>query len=209
MSSYRPLPRSFYQRSADEVAPDLLGRYLVRQLGDHRLELRIVETEAYMGAADRASHAWGGRRTPRNESLFKPGGVSYVYFIYGMYHCLNAVAGSAENGEAVLIRAGEPLLGIELMTEHRRLSRPPKPGDLAGGPGKLCQAMRIERSFDGQSLQRGPLRITRGEPVHSSSQVTGPRIGIDYAQEAVDWPLRFAVSQSHHVSKPYPWKGRS
>jgi len=209
MSSYRPLPRSFYQRPADQVAPDLLGRYVVRQLEERRLVVRIVETEAYMGATDRASHAWRGRCTPRNESLFKPGGVAYVYFIYGMYYCLNAVAGSAENGEAVLIRAAEPLHGIELMAELRGLGRPPKPGDLTGGPGKLCQAMKIERSFDGQSLQRGTLRITRGEPVQSTSRVTGARIGIDYAQEATDWPLRFAVSENRHVSKPYPWRRRS
>lgn len=205
MSFYRPLPRSFFQRPADQVAPDLLGRCLVHQLGEHRLEVRIVETEAYLGEVDRASHAWQGRRTPRNESLYKPGGVAYVYFIYGMYYCLNAVAGGAENGEAVLIRAAEPLLGIEIMAEHRGLNRPPRPGDLTGGPGKLCQAMKIERGFDGQSLQRGPLRITRGEPVPSLSRVAGPRIGIDYAQEAVDWPLRFAVAESRHVSKPYPW----
>ena len=208
MSSYRPLPRSFYQRPADQVAPDLLGRYLVRQLGEHRLAARIVETEAYLGATDRASHAWGGRRTPRNESLYQPGGVAYVYFIYGMYYCLNAVTGSAKTAGAVLIRAAEPLQGQELMAQYRGLSRPTGPGDLTGGPGKLCQALSIEREFDGHSLQRGPLRITRGNQVLAAQQVSGPRIGIDYAEEAVEWPLRFAVSQNRHVSKPYPWRGQ-
>ena len=208
MSLYRPLPRSFFQRPADQVAPDLLGRYLVRQLGDVRLAVCIVETEAYLGATDRASHAWGGRRTPRNESLYQSGGLAYVYFIYGMHYCLNAVTGSAETAGAVLIRAAEPLHGLEIMAENRSLGRSPGPGDLTGGPGKLCQALNIERDFDGQSLQQGPLRITRGDPAPVAQQVTGPRIGIDYAQEAVDWPLRFAVSQNRHVSKPFPWKDR-
>ena len=207
MSSFTPLARSFYQRPADQVAAELLGRYLVRQLGRHRLVVRIVETEAYLGAPDRASHAWQGRRTPRNESLYEPGGVAYVYFIYGMYYCLNAVTGGSDNGEAVLIRAAEPLAGLAAMTEHRKLGSSPRPGDLTGGPGKLCQALKIERDFDGQSLQRGPLRLTRGEPIERARLVAAPRIGIGYAQEAVDWPLRFAESGNRHVSRPHPWKG--
>lgn len=205
MSGYRALPKSFYQRPADQVAPDLLGRYLVRQSGELRLVVRIVETEAYLGATDRASHAWNGRRTPRNESLYQPGGVAYVYFIYGMYYCLNAVTGSAKTAGAVLIRAAEPLQGHDVMAQHRGLTRPAGPGDLTGGPGKLCQALRIDRDCDGLSLQRGSLTVTGGEPIATTQQVTGPRIGIDYAEEAVEWPLRFAESQNRHVSKPYPW----
>ena len=188
------------------MAADLLGRYIVRQLGSRRLVARIVETEAYLGAPDRASHAWQGRRTARNESLYETGGVAYVYFIYGMYYCLNAVAGSAGVGEAVLIRAAEPLRGIDSMIESRGLTRLPKPGDVAGGPGKLCQALQIGREFDGRSLQRGPLRLTHGEPLATCDLVAGARIGIDYAGEAVGWPLRFAEAGNLHVSKPYPWK---
>jgi len=205
MSRYAPLPLKFYRRRADEVAPALLGRYLVRELGNDRLVVRIVETEAYLGGIDRASHAWQDRRTPRNESLFQPGGVAYVYFIYGMYFCLNAVTGGPENGDAVLIRAAEPIAGSELMERHRALRREPRPGDLAGGPGKLCQALEIDRDLDGHRLQRVPLRITRGDAVGSQEVVVGPRIGIDYAEKAVNWPLRFAVAGNRHVSKPYPW----
>lgn len=205
MSRFRALPTSFYRRPAEVVAPDLLGRFLVRQVEDVRLVARIVETEAYLGAPDRASHAWKGRRTPRNGSLYRPGGYAYVYFVYGMYYCLNAVTGDETNGEAVLIRAAEPMQGLETMRTHRRLDREPRPGDLAGGPGKLCQALAIDRSLDGQLLRRGVLSITIGLPVGAAQIAIAPRVGIDYAAEAVSWPLRFAVSGNRHVSKPYPW----
>ncbi len=120
--------------------------------------LRIVETEAYLGAPDRASHAWGGRRTARNESLYLPGGYAYVYFIYGMHWCLNAVTGEADIGSAVLLRAGEPVEGEERMRENRGWTKPPRPGDLAGGPGKLCQALAIDRALDGALLDRAAAR---------------------------------------------------
>jgi DNA-3-methyladenine glycosylase len=205
VSRLRTLPLSFYRRPADEVAKDLLGRWLVRDLGDERLVLRLVELEAYLGAPDRASHAWDGRRTPRNESLYLPGGHAYVYFIYGMHWCLNAVTGEKDIGSAVLIRAGEPVEGEEIMARNRNRSGRIKPGDLAGGPGKLCQALAIDRGLDGVLLDREPLRITKGDPVEPGEIVAGPRIGVDYAGEAAAWPLRFAVPGNRHVSKP--WMG--
>lgn len=203
MSRFEPLPASFYQRPAEEVARALLGRYLVRLGGGGRRRvLRLVETEAYLGAPDRASHAWGGRRTARVESLYLPGGHAYVYFIYGMYHCLNVVTGEADVGSAVLIRAGEPLEGDELMRRRRGLSRAPRPGDLAGGPGKLCMALDIDRSLDGAALTGGELVITAGEPVAPRSVAAGARVGVAYAGEAALWPLRFAVAGNPHVSRP-------
>ena len=202
MSRYRPLPVSFYRRPAEAVARDLLGRYLVRELDGARLVLRLVETEAYLGAPDRASHAWGGRRTPRNASLYLPGGHAYVYFIYGMHWCLNAVTGKEDIGSAVLLRAGEPVAGEERMIENRVWARPPRAGDLAGGPGKLCQALAIDRALDGARLDCPPLFITRGDPVPEEDVATGPRIGVDYAGEAAAWPLRFAVRGCGHVSRP-------
>jgi DNA-3-methyladenine glycosylase len=205
---FRPLPPSFYRRPAEVVARDLLGRYLVRELNGERLILRLVEAEAYLGEPDRASHAWAGRRTPRNESLYLPGGHAYVYFIYGTHWCLNAVTGEAGIGSAVLLRAGEPVAGEERMRENRGWTRPPRPGDLAGGPGKLCQALAIGRALDGVRLDRGPLRIAVGEPVEESEIAAGPRIGVDYAGEAATWPLRFAVRGHRHVSRPWPWPGR-
>ncbi|HEX3130420.1 MAG TPA: DNA-3-methyladenine glycosylase [Thermoanaerobaculia bacterium] len=206
MSRLRPLPLSFYRRPAEEVARDLIGRWLVRDLENERLVLRLVEVEAYLGAPDRASHAWDGRRTPRNESLYLPGGHAYVYFIYGMHWCLNAVTGEKDTGGAVLIRAGEPVEGAEAMARNRNRNRsgPVKPGDLAGGPGKLCQALAIDRSLDGVLLDREPLRITRGDPAEPEEIVAGPRIGVDYAGEAAAWPLRFAIRGNRHVSRPWP-----
>ena len=177
----------------------------MRQVGDSRLVVRIVETEAYLGSPDRASHAWQGRRTPRNDSLFKAGGLAYVYFIYGMYYCLNVVTGDSTNGEAVLIRAAEPIAGAVTMQTRRNLGREPRAGDLTGGPGKLCQALSVDKSLDGQSLQKGSLRLTWGEPIARAEVARGARIGIDYAAEAVDWPLRFAVRGNRHVSRPFPW----
>lgn len=202
VSRFRALPLSFYRRPAEEVARDLLGRFLVRELEGERLVLRLVETEAYLGGPDRASHAWDGRRTPRNESLYLPGGHAYVYFIYGMHWCLNAVTGERDVGSAVLIRAGEPVDGEERMRENRGFVKKLKPGDLAGGPGKLCRALAVDRTLDGVRLDQGPLRITAGEPVEPAEIAAGPRIGVDYAGEAAAWPLRFAVRGNPHVSKP-------
>ena len=203
-----PLPLSFYRRPAEVVARDLLGRYLVRRVSPGELlVLRLVEVEAYLGAPDRASHAWGGRHTPRNASLYLPGGHAYVYLIYGMHWCLNAVTGEADVGSAVLLRAGEPLTGEERMRANRRLPAgrsPARPGDVAGGPGKLCQALAIDRACDGLRLDGGALRLVAGEPVPPQEVAVGPRIGVAYAGEAAAWPLRFAVAGNPHVSRPRP-----
>lgn len=206
MDPSRPLPVSFYRRPAEVVARELLGRYLVRELDGERLVLRLVETEAYLGAPDAASHAAGGRRTARNESLYLPGGHAYVYFIYGMHFCLNAVAGRRDEGGAVLLRAGEPVGGEERMRALRGLTgegtRRVRPGEVAGGPGRLCRALAVDRSFDGVPLHRGALRILAGEPVAAAAVAAGPRVGVDYAGEAAGWPLRFAVAGNPHVSRP-------
>jgi DNA-3-methyladenine glycosylase len=201
VSRFRPLPQSFYRRPAEAVARDLLGRYLVRELDGERLTLRLVETEAYLGEPDRASHAWGGRRTPRNESLYLEGGHAYVYLIYGLHYCLNAVTGKAGIGSAVLLRAGEPVEGEERMRDNRGWTREPRPGDLAG---KICQALAIGRELDGVLLDQPPLFIAKGEPVVDEEIVASPRIGVDYAGEAALWPLRFSVRGHRHVSKPWP-----
>lgn len=205
-----PVPAGFYRRDTEAVARELLGRWLVRRVeGGGRLVLRIVETEAYLGAPDRASHAWNGRRTVRNESLYLAGGHAYVYFIYGMHHCLNAVTGDADVGSAVLIRAGEPVAGEEAMRERRgfgreSLGRTGRPGEIAGGPGRLCHALGVDRALDGVPLWRGELTIAEGEPASAAEIAAGPRIGVAYAGEAAAWPLRFAVAGNPHVSRPRP-----
>lgn len=197
-----PLPLSFYRRPAEEVAPDLLGRWLVRRNGRQRLVLRLVEVEAYLGAPDRAAHAWGGRRTARNESLYLPGGYAYVYFIYGMHWCLNVVCGEKDEGGAVLLRAGEPLRGETAMRARRGLADRVRPGDVAGGPGKLAQALGVDRALDGARLDGRELWLAAGKPLPRSRVATGPRIGVAYAGEAAGWPLRFAEAGNPHVSRP-------
>lgn len=209
---FEPLPPEVYRRPADEVARDLLGRYLVRRVpagsgGEEearRLVLRLVEVEAYQGEGDRASHAHAGPVTPRSRRLYRPGGHAYVYLIYGMHHCLNAVAGTDGDGHAVLLRAGEPVEGAARMRALRGFGpeRGLRPGDLAGGPGKLCRALSVDRSFDGAPLWKGDLVLTAGEPVPEDRVVRGPRIGVAYAGEAAEWPLRFALAGHPHVSKP-------
>jgi DNA-3-methyladenine glycosylase len=199
----KPLNRAFYRRAAKVVARDLLGRWILRRMGDDDLVVRIVETEAYLGAPDRASHAWNGRQTKRTSTLYSPGGCAYVYLVYGLHHCLNAVTGKVGEGGAVLIRAGEPVCGEGFMLANRNLKGVIKPGAIGGGPGKLCQALAIDRSHNGVSLAKGELLITAGEPVPKGEIVCGPRVGIDYAQEAIDWPLRFAIRGNRHMSRPH------
>lgn len=197
-----PLPQTFYARPAEAVARDLLGCWLVRQVADERLVLRVVETEAYLGSRDRASHAWGGRRTARNASLYLRGGHAYVYFVYGIHFCLNAVTGAVGEGEAVLLRAGAAVEGGASMARRRKLRWPPPPGRLAAGPGCLCQALAVDRALDGCRLDGAELFIAHGEPVRRSEVVRGPRVGIAYAGAAAAWPLRFAVAGSREVSRP-------
>lgn len=186
------------------MARDLLGRYLVRDLGGESLVLRLVETEAYLGARDRASHAWNGRRTARTETMYLEGGHAYVYFVYGMHWCLNAVTGPADHAEAVLLRAGEPVAGEAAMRRRRGLPAGPRAGEIAGGPARLCQALGIDRVSNGAALWRGDLRLCAGEPVADSGIAVAPRVGVAYAGEAAVWPLRFALRGNPHVSRPRP-----
>jgi DNA-3-methyladenine glycosylase len=203
MGELTPLSAAFFRREAAEVAHDLLGRYLVRRSEGRRLVLRIVETEAYLGAADRASHAWGGRRTERTAALFRDGGCAYVYFVYGMHCMLNAVTGDRHDGSAVLIRAGEPVEGLDLMMRRRGVTGTAD-GRIAGGPAKLCQALGIGLELNGASLQRGALVVGEGIPVAGDRVVAGPRIGVAYAADHAAWPLRFAEAGNREVSRPRP-----
>ncbi len=202
MPALAPLPKAFYFRSAEEVARDLLGRHLVRELPQGRIVVRLVEAEAYAGAHDRASHAYRGRRTPRNESMYLAGGHAYVYRIYGVHFCLNVVTGPAGEGTAVLLRAAEVLEGEELVRRNR-------PGEISvhrllAGPGNLTKGLAVDKNLDTVRLDRGALQLTAGEPVPESAMLTGPRVGCESAGEAAAWPLRFAVASSRAVSSPRP-----
>ena len=183
------------------VARQLLGQRLVRVIDGERLAGTIVEVEAYLGATDPAAHTWKGRRTPRNESMYLPGGHAYVYFIYGMHHCLNVVCGARDEGVAVLVRALEPTEGIERMRCNRPAAR--NVMQLCSGPGKLAQAMAIDRSLDGADLRvAGALFIeqTRTLPLSAQAIRRGPRIGLNRANPWRNRPYRFWLRGNRHVS---------
>jgi len=196
----RKLPKAFYLHDTVSVARALLGCVLWRRL-DHGelLAARIVETEAYLGANDMASHARRGLRSARNESMYLEGGHAYVYFTYGMHWCLNVVTQEADLAEAVLLRAAEPLRGIESMRERRPKAK--KERELMNGPGKICMAMDIDRRMDGQSLRGDSLWITaRDLEIADDDIAVSPRIGIDNSGDAAAWPLRFFLRSNLHVS---------
>lgn len=187
--------RSLYARPTPEVARRLLGHLLVSDVGGRRTAGRIVETEAYVGPHDPACHAFGGRRTGRTEGLYGPPGTAYIYFSYGMHWCLNAVTEATGYPAAVLIRALEPLAGIETM--RRRRGGAPDRG-LCSGPARLCQALGVTGALNGASLARGPLRILRNAARRRFVVAVVPRVGIS---RAADWPLRFLIEGSPWVSR--------
>ncbi len=180
------------------VARDLLGQRLVRVEGGRRLAGVIVEVEAYLGAPDRAAHTYNGRRTSRNESMYLRGGHVYVYFTYGMHHCMNVVCGERDEGVAVLLRAIEPTEGLDLMFERRAAAK--RPRDLCSGPGKLTRAFGIDRSQDGLDLRVSrELFIERRE---SRATVTSTRrIGVDFAGAWAKRRLRFVIRGNLHLSR--------
>ena len=189
-----PLPPAFYDRDPEQVARDLLGCIVTRHSEQGLTSGRIVETEAYLGPHDPACHAVAGR-TRRTETLFGPPGFAYVYFIYGVHWCLNAVTREEGFGSAVLIRALEPIEGVALMRERRGVARD---RDLTNGPGKLCRALAITGAENGVSLASEELAIYPGAPVPDDSMAVTPRIGIS---KAADWPLRWIVRESAFVSR--------
>ena len=190
-----PLPREFYDRPTEQVARELLGTVLECRTRDGVAAGRIVETEAYVGEHDLACHAAAGR-TVRTAPLYGPPGRAYVYFIYGMYWCFNAVTRARGEPSAVLVRALEPVRGLELM----RLRRPraKRDSDLTNGPGKLCLALGIDGSHNSVSLQRPPVVIRAGSAVDDPDVAVSPRIGIS---QAADWPLRWFIRGNPYVSK--------
>ncbi len=194
------LPRAFYTHGdVVAVARRLLGQRLVVPARDgRRVSGIIVETEAYRGPEDRASHAYGGRRTRRTETMYAPGGTAYVYFVYGMYNQFNVVTNAEHVPHAVLVRALEPVEGMALM--RRRRGGGPV-GALTSGPGKLCIALGIDRRLDGADLLGDRVWIEKGRRVLPAAIASGPRIGIDYADAWVDRPWRFWLRGNPFVSR--------
>jgi len=196
----RKLPREFYLRpDVLTVSRDLLGKLLVVPgPNGERVSGKIVEVEAYRGPEDRASHAYGGRRTKRTETMYGAGGIAYVYFVYGMYYQFNVVNGAEDVPHAILVRALEPVEGIEIMRtrRHGHLDR-----NLTNGPGKLCIAMGIDRQLNAADLLGDKVWLEDFETVSPRRIARGPRIGIDYAQEWIDKPWRFWIRDNPFVSR--------
>lgn len=196
------LSKEFYHRDTVQVAQDLLGKYLVRRYHGELLAGRITETEAYIGRCDKACHAYNYRRTQRTETLFMAPGHAYIYLIYGMYNCLNFVTEAEGEPAAVLIRAVEPVLGIDTIYRLRFGDKPLsayRMKNFMNGPGKVCKGLALTRNENRLDLEGDILFVCDSlddmeldyQPPQHEHMCVGPRIGIDYAEEARDFPWRF------------------
>jgi DNA-3-methyladenine glycosylase len=195
------LPHKFYTRQDTlQIAQDLLGKTLVvpDETGK-RVSAMIVETEAYLGAIDKAAHSYKNRRTKRTETMFAVGGTVYIFFIYGMYFQFNIVVGEKDVPHAVLIRGVEPMENIELMRERRGKKMPDK--NLTSGPGKLCIALDIDKRFNGADLTSDKIWLESGKEISTEEIACGKRIGIDYAEEFAEKPWRFWIKDNPFVSR--------
>ncbi|MBL7575424.1 DNA-3-methyladenine glycosylase [Peptoniphilus asaccharolyticus] len=199
------LDRDFYKRDTLVVARELLGKYLIRKINGHTLISKIVEVEAYLGFEDKASHTYAGRMTKRNEVMYGESGLAYVYFTYGMHNMLNVVTREESIGEAVLIRGVEPISNIDIFSDFRfgkeyiNLSSYQRK-NITNGPAKLTKAMAIDTSYNGMDMTKSDeLYIVHGES--DLKIVSSRRIGIDYAEEAIDYLYRFYVEDNSFVSK--------
>ena len=188
----------FFRQDTVELARKLLGCLLVHRTTDGVAGGMIVETEAYVGAVDKACHAYQNR-SERTEIMYQDGGYAYVYFIYGMHHCFNVVTGSQGEGSAVLVRALEPVIGLDLM-QYRRNTKLLE--GLCSGPGKVCQALGVTKNEYGLDLcdPASPLRLIRYRNIPDKQIVATPRINVAYAEEAAAWPWRFYVKGNAFVS---------
>jgi DNA-3-methyladenine glycosylase len=194
-----PLDRSFFRRPVLEVAPDLLGRTLLRRTAAGTISLRLTEVEAYAGEQDPGSHAYRGR-TDRNAVMFGPAGHIYVYFTYGMWHCMNVVCGEEGAASAVLLRAGEVTEGTELARKHRPKAR--KDRELAQGPARLATALDVDRALNGTDActPGTPLELLTGTPADRTRIRTGPRTGV--GGDGAHHPWRYWIDGDPTVS-PY------
>ncbi len=196
------LPQSFYLGDdVVSISRELLGKVLCTHIGGVVTRAWIIETEAYAGVDDRASHAWGGRRTRRTEPMFGPGGTAYVYLCYGIHHLFNVVTNVAGVPHAVLVRGGSALEGLETIAARR--ARPAEDRALLAGPGSLAQGLGITTALTGSSLVDGPIWIEdHGFAVDESSIAAGPRVGVDYAGEDAARPYRFRITDVPPVGAP-------
>lgn len=196
------LERDFFLESPQIVARKLLGKELVRKINGELIVCRIIETEAYGGINDKGSHAYGNKRTKRTEPMFRIGGTTYIYLIYGMYYLLNIVTGKVGDPNAVLVRAVEPVQGIDVIKANRQLKKD-KLVSLTNGPGKLTQGLKIDMSFNEKDLVTNDKLYLRDSSftVDAKDIVKTKRIHIDYAEEYKDKLWRYYIKNNQFVSK--------
>ncbi|QBJ75651.1 DNA-3-methyladenine glycosylase [Clostridium chauvoei] len=199
------LSKEFYSDNALELSKKLLGKILVREIDGIKIKSRIVETEAYIGAIDKASHAYNGRRTERTEPLYAECGIAYVYFIYGMYHCFNVITGKKDVAEGVLIRAVEPLDNFEYLSNIRfkknyeELNKTQRK-NLTNGPSKLCMALNINKNENYKRLYVKEDLYIEDSDYKDFEIIETKRVGIDYAEEAIHFPWRFYIKDNPYIS---------
>lgn len=196
------LPYSFYQNEeVVDLAIQLLGKQLFTRIDGELTGGTIVETEAYNGITDKASHAYGNRFTPRTATMYEDGGITYVYLCYGIHHLLNVVTGSKNNPQAVLIRGIEPLQGVDVMLARRRmLQLAPR---ITAGPGSVAKALGIDKSLNAKDLLGDEIWIEdNGIQIKPTLIVSSPRVGVDYAEDHALLPWRFYIKGNQYVSKP-------
>lgn len=200
------IEKDFYQMDALTIAKEILGDYLVREVDGRKIKSIIVETESYIGASDKACHAYNYKKTERTKPLFEEGGIAYVYFIYGLYHCLNIVTNIKDEPEAVLIRAVEPIDNLDYLSNVRfnkdydELTKTQKK-NLTNGPSKLCAALNITKKENYMEFYKEESLYIESNPNKNFEIVETTRIGIDYAEEAKDFPWRFYIKGNMYVSK--------
>ncbi|WP_040328658.1 DNA-3-methyladenine glycosylase [Clostridium ihumii] len=201
------ITKDFYARDARVVAKELLGKILVRKINNIVLKGKIVETEAYIGKIDKASHAYGNRRTERTEPLYGEAGIAYVYFIYGLYHCFNVITNKKDEAEGVLIRAIEPLNEFDYLSQirfHKKYNELTKLQikSLTDGPSKLCMAMNITKINNYEDMTKSEDLYIESININENFEIVeSKRIGIDYAEEARDFLWRYYIKDNKYVSK--------
>lgn len=194
------LSENFYKTDALKLAQDLLGKLLIRNTDEGQIVCRIIETEAYMGVTDKAAHSYGGKRTARTKTMYLPGGHAYVYFIYGMHYCLNIIANEIDIPEGVMIRAVQPISGLELIRENRGRTLV-KIEDFTNGPGKLCKSMKIDKELNGECLYMSKNLYLEDDGYSGFNIIACPRINIDYAEEYKEKPWRFFIEGNPYISR--------
>lgn len=209
----RKLERDFYLGDTLELSRSLLGKYLVHRINDRELIGKIVEVEAYMGPEDKAAHSYNNRRTERVEIMYGPPGYAYVFSIYGMYNCMNIVVAEVGVPNAILIRALEPLGDLNLLSINRYQKNYKELTkreliNMTNGPGKLCKALKIDKSNYGDDLCGGRVYLLEDTSLPPFEIASSPRINIDYAEEAIHYPWRFYIKNNPFVSYPNKWKNK-